>query len=252
MEPSVWATRAQARLNGNPSLADLDERPRRQRRSRRQRIASEVESGSDTLARTLTHAAVAVASAVGAPKAPKSVNTVLSTFRGYALLIWVLVSYLTGGSQSRPQRPQSHRRRGGRPRRAHAGGAGRPHRGHPHRHRPVARCDECGRAASGATPVLAARGPADRRVPGRRGDVGCVVAYPMFSGGAEVQRVLLGGAVRVAVVVAVILFGVFVAGSGRGPRRRPQVSGRHPLRPRGRRGQQTGHSSGRRPGHFAS
>ena len=98
-EPSVWATRAQARLDGDPTLADLDDVLEKGAVVGRQRIASEVESGSDTLARTLTHATVAVASAVGAQRAPKSVNTVLSTFRGYALLLWVLVSYLTGGSR---------------------------------------------------------------------------------------------------------------------------------------------------------
>jgi patatin-related protein len=58
--------------------------------------------GSDTFARTVSHAAVVATGAFTAPAAKlgrlKAVQLVLSSLRGYAAMVWVMVSYLTRGS----------------------------------------------------------------------------------------------------------------------------------------------------------
>ncbi|HEU0100845.1 MAG TPA: DUF3376 domain-containing protein, partial [Mycobacteriales bacterium] len=61
----------------------------------RQRVRAELTGGSDTFARTVSHAAASLTSLVGAVRGPALVRTVLSAVRGYALLVWVLVGYTT-------------------------------------------------------------------------------------------------------------------------------------------------------------
>ena len=66
----------------------------------RQLITDDV--GSDTFARTVSHAAVVATGAFTAPAAKlgrlKAVALVLSSLRGYAAMVWVMVTYLTRGS----------------------------------------------------------------------------------------------------------------------------------------------------------
>lgn len=64
----------------------------------RQRIRDDVEAGTDTLARTLSKAVAVFANNVAALSKPKTVATVLSALRGYALVLWTMVSLLTGRS----------------------------------------------------------------------------------------------------------------------------------------------------------
>jgi hypothetical protein len=67
----------------------------------RQRIPDDV--GSDTFARTVSHATTVAASTVGAtvpgraaPTGPaKTVLRLLSAFRGYTLMVWAMIAYLT-------------------------------------------------------------------------------------------------------------------------------------------------------------
>ncbi|MDV6011454.1 patatin-like protein [Haloechinothrix sp. LS1_15] len=61
-----------------------------------QRIGDEV--GADTFARTAARAAAVATNVVGSPTRPKPVATVLAGFRGYALAVWTLVRFLTTGS----------------------------------------------------------------------------------------------------------------------------------------------------------
>jgi patatin-related protein len=64
-----------------------------------QQITADI--GSDTFARTAAHAAVITAGAVGSPPKIgkiKAVRFLFSSLRGYAALVWAMVSYLTRGS----------------------------------------------------------------------------------------------------------------------------------------------------------
>ncbi len=70
----------------------------------RQRIAEDV--GSDTFARTAAHGATVAASTLGSPAAAKgnglapaaAVTRVLAAFRGYTLIVWAMVTFLSRGS----------------------------------------------------------------------------------------------------------------------------------------------------------
>lgn len=66
----------------------------------KQRITDDV--GSDTFARTVSHAATVTASTFAAPPKVgkvKAVRFVLSALRGYTAMVWAMVSYLTRGSE---------------------------------------------------------------------------------------------------------------------------------------------------------
>jgi patatin-related protein len=64
-----------------------------------QRIRSEVQTGSDTLARTLTRAVAILTNNIAALSKPRVVATVLSALRGYALVLWTMVTLLTSKSR---------------------------------------------------------------------------------------------------------------------------------------------------------
>jgi len=66
----------------------------------RQKLSADF--GSDTFARTVSHAATVTVSAFGAPPKVgkvKAVGVVLSALRGYTAMVWAMVSYLTRGSK---------------------------------------------------------------------------------------------------------------------------------------------------------
>jgi patatin-related protein len=68
-------------------------------------ITEEARSGSDTFAQTVSHAATVAASAFGSPSKItgkvniKAVGSVLSAFRGYSLMVWAIVTFLTTNSR---------------------------------------------------------------------------------------------------------------------------------------------------------
>ena len=68
-------------------------------------ITEEARSGSDTFAQTVSHAATVAASTFGSPSKItskvniKAVGSVLSAFRGYSLMVWAIVTFLTGKSR---------------------------------------------------------------------------------------------------------------------------------------------------------
>ncbi len=72
-----------------------------------EKIADDARTGSSTFARTATHAAAVAASALGSPssvggirqlKGTRAVASVLAAFRGYTLMVWAMVGFLTRGS----------------------------------------------------------------------------------------------------------------------------------------------------------
>jgi patatin-related protein len=64
----------------------------------RQTLAREAERGSDTFARTATHATAALTSTVSGLQKPRAAVSLLKALRGYAVLLWVLVNFLVGKS----------------------------------------------------------------------------------------------------------------------------------------------------------
>jgi patatin-related protein len=68
-------------------------------------ITGEARSGSDTFAQTVSHAATVAASTFGSPSKItskvniKAVGSVLSAFRGYSLMVWAIVTFLTSNSR---------------------------------------------------------------------------------------------------------------------------------------------------------
>ena len=72
-----------------------------------EKISDDARTGSTTFARTATHAATVAASALGSPssiggirqlKGTRAVASVLAAFRGYTLMVWAMVGFLTRGS----------------------------------------------------------------------------------------------------------------------------------------------------------
>ncbi|WP_167760483.1 patatin-like protein [Blastococcus sp. CT_GayMR16] len=59
-----------------------------------QTITAEAERGSDTFARTVTHATATLSAAASSVQKPRAAVALLKVLRGYALLLWVLVNYL--------------------------------------------------------------------------------------------------------------------------------------------------------------
>jgi patatin-related protein len=64
----------------------------------RQTLAREAERGSDTFARTATHATATLTGTVSALQKPRAAVSLLKALRGYAVLLWVLVNFLVGRS----------------------------------------------------------------------------------------------------------------------------------------------------------
>ena len=58
----------------------------------------EAERGSDTFARTATHATATLTATVSGLQKPKAAVSLLKALRGYAVLLWVLVNFLVGKS----------------------------------------------------------------------------------------------------------------------------------------------------------
>ncbi len=61
----------------------------------RQLIAAEMTEGSDTFARTATHASAALSSTVTTVRGNRLLRTVVAGIRGYVVLVWLLVNQLT-------------------------------------------------------------------------------------------------------------------------------------------------------------
>lgn len=91
----AWAAATHAVLDATPSAPALAERLTASRVVGEQRIRTEAVATTDTFARTATHGAAALAALVSATKAPALVRGTLSAVRGYAVLVWMLVSSLT-------------------------------------------------------------------------------------------------------------------------------------------------------------
>lgn len=91
----AWATATHAVLAGTPTVPALAERLAASRVVGEQRIRTEALATTDTFARTASHGAAALASLISATKAPALVRGTLSAVRGYAVLVWMLVSSLT-------------------------------------------------------------------------------------------------------------------------------------------------------------
>ena len=64
----------------------------------RQTIAQEFQRGSDTFARTASHAAATFTATASSMKKPKAAVMLLTALRGYALLLWTLTNFLAGRS----------------------------------------------------------------------------------------------------------------------------------------------------------
>jgi patatin-related protein len=64
----------------------------------RQTIAMEAGRGSDTFARTATHAGATLTSTAASVTKPRPAALLLKALRGYAMLLWVLVNFLAGKS----------------------------------------------------------------------------------------------------------------------------------------------------------
>jgi patatin-related protein len=63
-----------------------------------QTVAREAERGSDTFARTATHATATLTATVSGLQKPKAAVSLLKALRGYAVLLWVLMNFLVGKS----------------------------------------------------------------------------------------------------------------------------------------------------------
>jgi hypothetical protein len=63
-----------------------------------QTITQEAERGSDTFARTATHATATLTATVSSVQKPKAAVSLLKALRGYALLLWMLVNFIAGKS----------------------------------------------------------------------------------------------------------------------------------------------------------
>jgi patatin-related protein len=66
----------------------------------RQTIAQEAEEGSDTFARTVSHASAAATATASALTKPKAVTGLFKALRGYALMLWVLGNFLARKSHT--------------------------------------------------------------------------------------------------------------------------------------------------------
>jgi len=59
----------------------------------------EAEAGGDDLARTASHLAAVTVNAMGAVTRPKAVTSVLKALRGYTLMVWAMVAFMTSPSK---------------------------------------------------------------------------------------------------------------------------------------------------------
>lgn len=100
-----WADRVSLDLHGHeqakthPGRAELAAMLRGSEVVGQQTIAAEGRQGSDTFARTVTHAAATLTAAGASITKPKAALTLLKAVRGYGMLLWVLVNFATGGSR---------------------------------------------------------------------------------------------------------------------------------------------------------
>jgi patatin-related protein len=95
-----WATPAKTRLVGlrdaktSAGPAELADMLAGSEVVGRQTLAQEAERGTDTFARTVTHATATLTGTASSVKRPKAAVALVKAVRGYALLIWVLANYL--------------------------------------------------------------------------------------------------------------------------------------------------------------
>lgn len=98
-----WARRVLAATADGPvPLSVLTSLARGSEDIGKQRISDEMVDGTDTFVRTTTHAAAAATSMLTALPGPKLLTGTLRAARGYAVLVWVLVSRLTTRSNNGP------------------------------------------------------------------------------------------------------------------------------------------------------
>lgn len=98
-----WAEPARAQLQragARPGPAALDELLAGSSVVGRQTIAQEAEQGSDTFARTVSHAAATATATVSGVSKPKAVTGLFKALRGYALMLWVLGNFLARNSST--------------------------------------------------------------------------------------------------------------------------------------------------------
>ena len=102
--PAVeWADRVRMDLHGHaeakpptkPSRAELLAMLERSEVVGTQTITAEAERGSDTFAQTVTHATATLTATAASIKKPKAAVSLLKSLRGYAVLLWVLVTFST-------------------------------------------------------------------------------------------------------------------------------------------------------------
>ena len=99
-----WATRARADLQRHADAgsdagpAELHGLLQGSEVVGRQTVAQEAERGSDTFARTATHATATLTATVSSVQKPKAAVSLLKALRGYALLLWMLVNFIAGKS----------------------------------------------------------------------------------------------------------------------------------------------------------
>jgi patatin-related protein len=102
-EAEQWATRLGTRLDGHadrgtsPTAAELGRMLESSEVVGHQSIAAEGDRGSDTFARTVTHATATLTATGASIDKPKAAVALVKALRGYALLLWVLVNLAAGG-----------------------------------------------------------------------------------------------------------------------------------------------------------
>ena len=99
-----WAVPARTRLaamrddGAHPGPVELGDMLSGSEVVGRQTLAREAERGSDTFARTATHATATLTATVSGLQRPKAAVSLLKALRGYAVLLWVLMNFLVGKS----------------------------------------------------------------------------------------------------------------------------------------------------------
>lgn len=94
-----WAQRLRdLSAQGGLDATELQELYERSEAVGAQQISDEVLNGTDTFAKTASHATASLISMTGSVSKPKLVVSLMSALRGYALMVWALVSYSAGKS----------------------------------------------------------------------------------------------------------------------------------------------------------
>lgn len=94
-----WAREARRQLDATPALADILDLAHGEEVIGRQRIRREIPEASDRFPRIAAKGVATFTSIIPATK-PKLVSLTIKAVRGYALLVWVLVSSLTTASNT--------------------------------------------------------------------------------------------------------------------------------------------------------